>query len=127
MMVTTSLMSSRPLKRYTTWPSLVVGFLHAPLLPDYLFSIGSEMWIGAFGNGSTRPILVQDDLSILADLIPLSQVVDTARMEVTEWRNEIICGNCRGTACSGRGWGLRCGQASNKQGEGDRREKSRIR
>src|SRR5215472_10574377 len=103
-----------------------VGVLHAPLRPDYLFSIGSEMWIGAFGNGSTRPILMQDHVSILADLIPLSQVVDTARMEVAEWRDDKICGNCSGTTCSSRGWSLRCGQASNKQGEGDRLKKSRV-
>jgi len=48
--------------------------------------------------------LALNNFEILPDYISLSQVIDTARMEVAEWREDIVCRNCRWTLCSSGTW-----------------------
>ena len=92
------------------WP--IEGCLSAPLIPDYLFSVGFVMWIGAHMHVFGGSIRVLDDAFYLAAEHPLSQVHDAAWMEVAEWRDDVTCRNCRWAVWSSEGLelGLRSGQ-----------------
>src|SRR5208282_184156 len=64
-------------------------------IPDYLCSVGFEVWIAAFLNrfiGSIRPL---DGAFIIPQNVPLRQMADAAGMEVAEWRDDKICRYCR--------------------------------
>src|SRR5580704_6830654 len=92
-------------------------------IPDYLCSVGFEVWIVAL-KGLSGTILALNDFDILAEYIVFSQMVDTARVEVAERGKDKICGNCRWPLCCGRS--LRYGKARHNEGECDRLEKSRV-
>ena len=89
-------------------------------IADHLGSVGFEMWIGA-SKGLTGAILALNDFEILPEYISLSQMVDTAWVEVAERRKDVICRNDRGAVgTSGEG------RSGNKQGESERLARSRV-
>jgi hypothetical protein len=92
-------------------------------IPDYLGSVGFEVRIGA-DQGLGGATVALNKFEILAEYIAMSQVVDTAGVEVAEGREDKIRGNVRRPLGCGRS--LDYGQASHKKSECDRLEKSRI-
>src|SRR5580658_9340424 len=92
-------------------------------ISDDLGSVGFEVRIGALKRFSGATFAL-DDFEILSEHILLSQMVDTARVKVAERREDEICGNVGWPLCSARS--LRYRHASQKKGECDRLEKSRV-
>src|ERR1035438_8421471 len=70
-----------------------VGLSNCPLIPDYLFSVGSVMRIGAYMDAFGVSIRALNEFFILPQNISLRQVRDAAGIEVSEWRDDIICWN----------------------------------
>ena len=79
---------------------------NGPHIPDYLCSVGFEVWIGALLDVFIGSIRALDGAFILPQNVPLSQVVDAAWMEVAEWRDDKICRNCRWALWSSEELGL---------------------